>query len=349
MILRLTYIVALVCLGLCLSPHTRGETPLHPEIRRLILEGTDLTFRQEYQAADSVFRHLTEQFPDHPAGYLYQAGLRQTIAVDYQEELKRDGFDSLLTLGLRKAEVWTKQYPNSPWGNFFQGTALGYESYASAFRGDWFRAVRKALTSVKEFRSSLERDSSLLDPYAGIGTYLYWKSRKTEFLNWIPLIHDERDEGMRLLSICADRGDLNSTTAISLLVSLHLDRGDVRSAEVYARRAVARYPTNRIFQWGLAAALEKGEKRAEAIAVYESLFRSITTDPRGSAYNELVCRLNLVRLKLELKDTTLVSHHLAAIAALEGYRFPDYLKRRVRQKFDEASSLKRRLLSQKPD
>lgn len=310
-------------------------------MHQLLLTGIDLTFQQRYASADSVFRLLATLYPDHPVGVLYQAGLRETLAMDYEMDLEKNGFDSLMAIAIKKSDALLEEDRTSIWNRFFRGTALGYESYASAYRGEWFGAVQKAMASANEFRKCIEQDSSFIEACAGVGTYLYWKSRKTEFLNWLPFIKDERQEGLRLLKVSAERATLNRYTAVNSLISIYLDAENYPASEEYARVGLERYPSNRSFLWGLATSLDRGNKKSEAIQAYELLLRAIREDTRENHYNEIVCRLNLVKLKLATGDTVQVAAHLGSILVLEDSLFPEHLKDRAGQKFKEARNIRR--------
>lgn len=311
----------------------------NPTLHSLILAGIDLTLKQEYASADSIFRVVEREFPSHPSGYLYRAAVLQSIAMDYEAALDVARFDSLIALGKEKAEEQIRNESSSPWGHFFLGTASGYDSYARVYRREWFGGVTKGLSSVAEFKKALEKDSSCYDAWVGIGTYYYWKSRKMEFLHWLPFVSDSRQEGIHVLERSVQNGVYNKFSALSALVAIYLDAKNFDAAERCASLGLNSYPTNRTFLWGLATALHSGGKLDQAVNVYQNLLDVLKSDTTKNIYNEIVCRLNLVKVKLLLSDSTDAENHLRVILSFENEKFPDHLKERITGKFEDAREI----------
>ena len=55
----------------------------NPRLHGLVLQGIDLAWKQDFVAADSLFQAVSREFPDHPAGYVYRAGLALEFAEDH--------------------------------------------------------------------------------------------------------------------------------------------------------------------------------------------------------------------------------------------------------------------------
>ncbi len=305
-------------------------------LHRFIATGIDLTLRQRYSAADSIFLLATLRFPENPSGFLYRAAVLQTRSLDYVIPLARESFDSLLAVSEKISRSMIQKDPNSPWGYYFLAVTYGYDAFARVERGDWFGGFRKGLTSASYFKDSLEKDSLFYDAYAGLGTYYYWKSRKIEFLQWLPFIADSRLEGIQLLDDCSRKGTYSRHVALSALVTIYLDAGDyARSAEA-ALQALEAYPLNRVFLWGLAEAQVKSGRPKEALETYEKILGTVLDEKLEHPYSEILARLNIVKLGLELKDSAGASGHLTRLMSYEPYRFPEELRSRAQQKFDEA-------------
>ncbi len=309
----------------------------------LLTAGIDQTLRQKYAEAGRTFRKVAADFPDHPSGFLYQAALLQTIAMDYELALEREPFDSLLELGQERASAMIEHDPDSPWGHFYRGTMLGYDSYARAVRGDWFGAATKGMSSASEFRQAIESDSLFYDAYAGIGTYSYWKTRKIEFLAWLPFVGDGRAEGIDYLMACSEHGVYNKFAAMNSLVAIYLDNESYTKAAHVAEEALRSYPENRLFLWGLATAYERSGDTSRAISAYGRLLESIVTDQRENSYNELVCRLNMLKLEADKATEDERESGFDRLFALRSRTFPEHLRERAESKFEEAGELRTRL------
>lgn len=322
--------------------HRLQRVPI-PAIDSLLSTGIEQVLLQQYHAAGETFRKLSADFPDHPAGYLYQAAVLQSEAMDYEERLNDRRFDSLLAAGRQRSETMIRNAGESPWGYYYLGTTLGYDSYARAERGDWFGAATKGMSAASNFEKATELDSTFYDAKAGIGTYYYWKSRKIEFLTWLPFVQDSREEGITKLEQCLEMGTYNKFAAMSSLVAILVDAGRFAEAAEVAQKALARYPENRIFLWGLATAQERSGTSVEAAGTYERLLQSILQDTRPNPYNELVCRLNLLLLTWRGRSR---DHNLAAVGEilqLETNRFSEHLKERAADKFKIARRLEREI------
>jgi tetratricopeptide (TPR) repeat protein len=306
------------------------EYPLHS----FVVSGIDFILKQEYNRADSLFRVVTNRYPDHPVGYLYRAAVMQAYNIDFDVPIEQGEFDSLLIIGKSSAEKISL-----PWREYFLGTADGYDAYERVERGDWFGGVRQGMSSASKFEEIIENDSSFYDAYVGIGTYYYWRSRKTEFLRWLPFVKDDRELGIRMLIIGAEQSEYNRFAAMSALVSIYLDSENYKQAETWSKRGLNFYPENRVFLWGLATALDRQNRSAEAVSAYSNLLENILRAHAPHPYNEIICRLNLVKSKAALNDTTNVFHHLKKLLSYETCSFPVNLQSRAKAKFEDARAL----------
>jgi tetratricopeptide (TPR) repeat protein len=314
--------------------NSSAQGKLDPSLDSSVAKGIDLILKQEYVEADSLFSNVINHYPDHPAGFLYRAAVMQAYTIDFDVPIEREKFDSLLECGRNAASRMS-----SPWREYFIGTANGYEAYERIESGDWLSGIRKSMASVSEFEELVEKDSLFYDAYVGIGTYYYWSSRKTAFLRWLPFISDNRELGIRMLKVGAERSEYNRFAAISALISIFLDDEKYQQAEDWSRRGLNSYPENRVFSWGLATALDRQKHFSAAIPAYANLLRNILHVQAPHPYDEIVCRLNLVKSMLAVGDTTKYKDHLGKILSYEKILFPDNLKSRAQRKFEETRIL----------
>jgi tetratricopeptide (TPR) repeat protein len=321
------------------------EGPRIPaELNVLVAEGIDLTLKQQYDRADSLFRVVIIKYPNHPLGYLYLAGVMEARSMDYLDPLDFGKYDSLLGLAKSESEELIEAYPNSPLGYYFVGTAVGYDAYAQVDAGNWLGGILKGLSAASDFKRSMELDSSFYDAYVGVGTYYYWKSRKTDFLNWA--LGDRRADGIRLLEIAAEKGEQNKYTALSALMAIYLDSRQFELSIQCAKRALERYPENRIFLWGLAAAQEQSGNYVEVIQTYQHLLANILDTRMPNPFNEILCRLNFIKASIALKQTQGLNSQIDAILAYEHSAFPEALAKRAMSKFEQARNIRTQIVVQ---
>jgi tetratricopeptide (TPR) repeat protein len=314
--------------------NSSAQGKLEPSLDSTVVKGIDFILKQDYERADSLFCDVINRYPNNPAGFLYRAAVMQTYTIDFDVPMEREKFDSLLECGRNAASR-----VSSPWREYFIGTADGYEAYELVESGDWLDGIRKAMASASEYEDLVKKDSSFYDAYVGIGTYYYWSSRKTAFLRWLPFVKDNRELGIRMLRTGAERSEYNRFAAISALVSIYLDTKDYQQAEELSRRGLDSYPENRIFLWGLATALDRQKNFCDAVPAYANLLENILHVQAPHPYNEIVCRLNLVKSMLALGDTTTFKDHLGKILSYEKFLFPDNLRSRAKGKFEETRIL----------
>jgi tetratricopeptide (TPR) repeat protein len=306
----------------------------------LALQGIDLTWKQKYAEADSVFLVMTREFPGHPAGYAYRAGVMQTKAVDHELPVDRPKLDSLLDVAKGKAKsMISGGGAEARWGYFYLATSEGCDSYARVYRGDWVGGALRGVASFSAFKDAVEQDSAIFDAYAGIGGFYYWRSRKTEHFNWLPFVGDDRPKAVPLLLKTVENGVYNRFTALSMLVVIYNDAGMYEKAVECAQEGLLRYPSNQVFLWGLTSALQKLGNQRVSIAAFERLLRSLEEERGENRYNELVCQLNIATLRLELGDTSTARQNLAAILKWHLGDFPPALQDRSQAKLVQAKEI----------
>ncbi len=332
-----------VSITFCGITNLYSERPRIPaELDALVSEGVDLTLRQEYDRADSVFRYVMMKFQGHPLGYLYSAAVMEARSMDYLDPLDFGRYDSLLGLAKTEAEKIISDYPDSPMGYYYNGTAVGYDAYAQVDAGNWLGGIMKGLSAASDFKKSVALDSTFYDAYVGVGTYYYWKSRKTDFLNWA--LGDRRADGIRLLEIAAEKGEQNKYTALSALSAIYLDSHEFDRSIQCAKRGLERYPENRIFLWALAAALEQSGTYTDAVQTYKHLLANILRTKMPNPYNEILCRLNFVKASLALGETQGLNVQIDAILLYEHSVFPENLSKRAIIKFEQARNIRAQLV-----
>lgn len=312
-----------------------AQSALPDHLELLVLKGIQQTMRQEYRGAESTFRTLAKEYSHHPAPYLFWAGMLQARASDFSELLDRRMFDSLLGVAEEKASRLHSNRQANAVALFYAGSVQSYQSYAASVAGEWFPAVSKGISAVSKLNQALAADSSLVDCYVGIGTYNYWKSRKTQFLNWLPFVSDNRAEGISQLRVGFRQGRFNRYLSASSLVIVLLDAGEYAETIEVADAVLAEYPSNRHFLQAKGVAYEKWGDVEKAIAVYEQLLESIRNGEQSNPYGELNCHLKLADFYHRVNQSDRALNHLRAIRAFQATSFPEHIQKSAAQKIGE--------------
>jgi hypothetical protein len=263
----------------------------YPEngINTTLKSGIDYIINQNYSAAKSEFQKLNNRYPDLPLGKIYLAAVEIARSYDYGEEYDEELIMNYLEQAEKQSEVLLKKEPENVWYHYFMGLTKGYISYYHALNGSWFQSLKEAVSSVSSLEECTKRENNFYEAYAGIGSYKYWKSKKTNFLNWLPFIDDEREEGISLLENAVDKSSYNIYLAVNSLIWIYIDRKNYTSAIHVCEKALKKYPSSRFFKWGIARAYEDVDPK-KAISYYNEILSSYPNLSSMNKYNEIVLK-----------------------------------------------------------
>ena len=278
-----------------------------------IMEGIDLTLQQRYPEARRLFQTVVRNWPSHPSGYLFLAAVMQAECSDYDLWLNRSTHDSLLEMATARAEQMIARQKGDPWGYYYAGTASAYRSFSESEEGNWYSALKEGIGSAGMFEEALACEASFRHAMSGLGTYYYWRSRKTDFLNWLPFIKDKRSEAISMLRNAAQNSVYESSVAVSSLMWILIEEGRYREAVEWADRILLRYPDNRSVLWGVLTAHERMKDSTSLKKDVERLLASVIAAPVRNVYAEITCRLKLAQFAAAAGDTRTGDEECAAI------------------------------------
>jgi len=187
-----------------------------------------------------------------------------------------------------QSEKLVKNKPDI-WNYYFLGLVDGYISYYKGLNGSWLSSISSAMSSVDNFEECIKINPDFADAYSGIGNYKYWKSKKTESFKWLPFVHDEREEGIRYLEKAVNKSSYGTYLAINSLIWIYMDKKNYIDAAHIAESALKKYPSCRLFKWGLARAYEDIDK-SKAIRYYYEILNSYPNLSGMNHYNEIVLK-----------------------------------------------------------
>jgi tetratricopeptide (TPR) repeat protein len=309
------------------------------DLHEMLLQGIDLTLKQDYPDARRAFQSVIEKYANHPAGYLYLAGTVQAEFSDYEDGFDRRLFDSLLAKGEALADHLIERKDSADWGYYYAGTALSYRAFSESERGNWPSVIIDGMNSAKMFERCLELNPKFYDAMSGLGTYYYWRSKKTEFLSWLPFVTDRKKEGISLLTSAVENGTYDTFEAMNSLILVLTEELRYDEALPITLRALVRYPENRSFLWCLVGIVERVPQK-DTIAIKSAVTRllaSVVNAPVRNYYYEAACRLKLAQYAMAEHEYGRVIEECTAILKykyLEGKT-----KRDIGKKLREASEL----------
>ncbi len=276
----LAVLLLLPAAGICQTyPDRAVDSALKSGISQIIL--------QDYSSAENTFRKLDHDYTQLPLGKIYLAAVKIAKSYDYGGEYDAAVIDSLLNLAQKQSQSLINADKDSPWNKYFLSLSEGYLAYFKALNGEWLNSLSAGADALADFGELASMDENFYEAYIAIGTYKYWKSRKTEFLEWIPGYDDEKDEGIILLEKSINHPSYNTYLAINSLIWIYIDQKKYYKAAELAENALKKYPGSRFFQWGLARAYEDLDP-PKAISIYRKILESLPLNLNH--YNEIILK-----------------------------------------------------------
>ena len=256
---------------------------------------------QDYSGAEIFISSLNEEFPQLPLGKIYLAAIKIAQAYDFKEEFD----DSFILQNLEEAKEQSENLIESDaeniWNRYFYALAEGYIAYYDAINGNWLSAISTGVNSISEFEKILLLDNDFYEAYIAIGTFEYWRSRKTEFMNWMPFVNDTRKVGIDRLRLATDSSSYNSYLAVNSLIWIYIDNKDYSAAVQTAKKELINFPQSRSFKWGMARAYEEIDPRT-AINLYQEILESYPKSLNSNHINEITLKHLIAQQHLKLGE-----------------------------------------------
>ena len=283
----------------------------------LIQAGIELSIQHDYYRAEGLFQQLIDRFPDHPVGYFFMAATIQSKMMDYESDRWRQDFQHYIQLSIESA----KKYRIESQGQdaqilFYHGSALCYLAFFEGRNGDYLKAIRHGLSGISILKKIIEKQPEFYDAYFGIGSYKYWRSQATRYLNWLPLLSDDRQQGIEMVLQAVAKGKHTRYAAINELIWILLDSGRAGEAYTWALKGLENFPRSRFFLWGAAKSAFVRDDFLNAVFYYQQLLNSITNAPFDNYYNEFLCRLKLAQCYARLEKYPQASHQVEILKSL---------------------------------
>ena len=287
----------------------QGYAPLSPEADSLVNRCIDDTFNGEYVEALQLCNRL-EKLVDGPLAPFYRSAVLSAEMIDFEDTLGFGQFfsESERCINLCQRRIDKNQHLADEY--FYMGSAYAYQALFLGHQHQYWTAYRRALKSRKALERCLEMDSSYVDAHVGLGNFKYWMSKKLEILNWLPILKDEKEDGIAELEQAIQQEPRSKYFAISSLATIRLDQGKPSEALRLARLGREKYPESRVFMWAEGSAAYSMGLFTISNRIYETLLQSVTLQERNNHFNELSCYVSLVVGYLRLKEWS-VSRELA--------------------------------------
>jgi predicted Zn-dependent protease len=271
------------------------------EVDTLLESGIEHLLNQNYDSAKSDFLTLDKKYPSIPLGKIYLAVVDITKAYDYGDELNSEIIGKNLDDALELSETLIEKSPAYIWNYYFAALSTGYKAYLRVLNGEWLSAIANGLSSVNYFEDCLKMDSEFYESYVALGTYTYWKSRKLEFLEWLPFFDDESELGIKYLELAFNKASYNKNLAAVALSWIYIDNKNFPAAIKVIEKELQKNPMNRTLKWVLARAYEDVNP-TKSIEVYDELLLSYQAIPGQNHFHELTLKHKMAQQYNKIGD-----------------------------------------------
>lgn len=301
------YFISILCI-LSLGSSAWGRTVVFEDstARAVISRTLEKTFLLQYDEALSSVDELESLFPDHAICPLLHSGVLYCRMLDFEDDLDMEEFERNYDAAWDGAER-LREVGETAEADLYQGILLGYKSLIKQRQGKWWPAVRIGLKAAGYMKDCLAADSSYSDALLGVGTYKYWSSKATDFINWLPLIPDQKEEGLILMQRAMDEGFFGREISRSTLAWTLIDAGRPAKAVKLSREGLHLFPGSHHYLWSLGKGYFKMGRLKQAAQVYQELYDSIQRRERNNHYNDVgICKqMGFIYLGMNLPEIAL--------------------------------------------
>jgi hypothetical protein len=141
----------------------------------LITAGVSQIYNIKFADAESTFAEVRKDFPNHPAGYFFDAMIYWwKIMLDFDNEEYDEIFFEKLENVIDLCDEILDEDPENVDAIFFKGGSLGFRGRMEAVRENWFAAGLDGKDALPLVYRAYELDSLNTDVQLGFGIYNYY-------------------------------------------------------------------------------------------------------------------------------------------------------------------------------
>jgi tetratricopeptide (TPR) repeat protein len=295
-------------------------------------------YNENYDQAEIEAKKIIHRFPDHPAGYFFEAIAIDAWMAHYWSKSRENEFYKFCDLSISKGEELLERDRSDEWAKFFIAGADGYKGTYEARFERWITAFRYGWQGVSKLIDMESSKSSIMDINYGIGNYDYWRSAMIKTLWFMPKVDDRRQKGIDRLYLVKDKGVYTRDAASSALVDILLNEKRYQEALVLCEEMLLRYPSSQLFLFGKAKALLGLDLYEKSAVCFEMLQKKCEQYTEGDNYMVIVCHYWLAKNFLKMKNYT---HTMMECNRMTYYKISVDTKKMLEKYFAEAESMKK--------
>lgn len=269
------------------------------KVDSLIVNGINKIFEENYKAAENLFIELDKKYPTLPFGKIFLASTKILVSNDYKIDLNEDELEELFDQAEEIIDNYKEKNGKNIWYNYFVALVNGYKSYYSIEQKDYLTGMFDGIESIRSFEECLEIDKNFTDSYVVIGNYLYWKSKKTEFIDWFPFVEDNTKQGISLLERAVKESVYSRKLAIYTLMWIYINEKRYDDAVKLSKIILDHYPDNRFVKRALASAYYYIDID-KSIKILSEIKSSLMNDGVLNDRNKITLDYRIAKLNKEL-------------------------------------------------
>lgn len=295
----------------------------------------------EFDSAKTIFEELDESRKELPVGKLFLGSMEIVKSWVYGEMPDTEYSLNQLDRSMEICDSLLEIEPDNIWYNYFAGMSHGYYGYYQAAEGNIFSAIYHGIRTITYSENCLNYDPEFYEAYIAIGVYLYFRSKNTEIINWLPFIEDEREEGIRILEKAIEKKTIHAAFASTTLIVIYHYEKKFEKALKLAEESLQLYPNSIYFQILHANAMANIDEE-KAIGEFEFLLKSIGYN-NETRFNEIYYKHRIAILYAAIGENEKSLQYCDEILAVKDLTEAelDLLDGRI----DKVSELKNSLLS----
>jgi tetratricopeptide (TPR) repeat protein len=306
----------------------------------LLKRGIDRILVQDFEDAERNFRMLKEDFPRIPFGDIYLAANEIVKAEFYGNDFNESIISKHLNDASQLSEELYESDQENVWNNYFMALSKGYSAYYEALKGNYISAFTGGYDALDYFNECLEKDSTFYESYIALGTYQYWAGAKTDIINWLPFIPDDKKNGVKLLEEVITRRSYNYHIAVNSLTWIYIEEEEYQKAVETAKPVFEAYPGNKFIGLALASAY-RNINPTKSVEVYGRILDALERTGDPNKFNEILIKYKLAKTYLEMdknQEALIVCNDILSIEQI-----PKLTLSRMHERLEEIRDIKDKL------
>lgn len=221
----------------------------------LLDKGINYLYRIKFDSAQVQFEEFTNQNPNAPEGYFFQAMLEWwKINLDKNNESNDENFYNKVNKVLEICDNVLDNNDNDFKATFYKGGALGYRGLLKSIRESWLKAAEDGREALNLLDKAAEIQPNNKDALLGIGIYNFFAEYvpdKYPMAKPLMILFPKGDKVKGLMQIkeVAMNSRFAKIEANYILAYLYINyEKNYSEAETYSRKLFTEFTENAIFE-----------------------------------------------------------------------------------------------------